>query len=537
MKTETRKTTRWDRRSFLKAAGMGTLVSALSPLPLVPSKLYAQSLNPLQLFSTFFIGHGGYMSRELPTRWNPNSSNLIEREVGIPVFPNAGMKHALTSNRSIAMEPLTNFLRQNAEGQLVLNEVFDSRWTTNGLIEYLNVFHNFYIPWYYGHGEAVLGDTFTGHNASAPLTGPSLSEVVGQSPLYMPQQGNSYKMPMVVNLGIETKRLVNPDDIHSAIEIAPNVIRSSGVYQATLGMAQSLSPNGNSLGVAKLLEEVQRLKTRPGVSFKDQQRLEAHQDRLLTLLQTVQDGSCTFTQDLPESPPWNQYHWNADENGYREMHSQLIASYMALAAASCGRAVISNMNAGTFTRAPRLFGGFHAELAHFITSNNNVEERVRRMKLGYTPWIRNQLGRSVFDLALALKNTPAGDGKNLLDHSLIVVAMEAGPRTHQGRGLTLFTIGGASGRLKTGLYVDASQAGEEYSYGGGTERIKSDPLMESQFHRRGLPLQNLLNTICVAAGLSPDRYELNPGQGFFRFSQEANPPIPPGAILNPVLNL
>jgi hypothetical protein len=491
----------------------------------------------MKFFGTFMIGHGGSYSRELPTRRNLNSSNIVEREVGIPVFPNPAMRFLVTSNYSIAMEPISNFLRPNANGEMVLNEVFDARWAQNGLMEYLNVFHNFYMPWYYGHGRAVLGDPFTIHNANAPQAGPHLSQVVAQSPLYMPLQGSSYLSPLFVNLESQARRLTDPSNIASALDLTPSIWSSPQVYQATIGVAQGLSPNGNSLGVSRLLEEVQALKGQSQTSSVDRQRLEAHEDRLLSLLQTVQNGSCSFSGSVPPMPSWNQVHWNEDRDGYRATQSQLMASYLALATAACGRSVFANSNPSRFAIEPGIFGDFHIQVVHSMSSRPPVEECLSKMTQAMQPWLRNQMGRSVFDIALALKNTPAGDGKNLLDHSLLVVAFEAGTYTHESQGITVYTIGGASGRLKTGFYIDASQQNQTYGYGAQT---MSYPFMTPELNRKGIPYINFLNTICAAAGLSPNRYELNSGQGFFRFSQpnlEANPPISPGAILSPVLNL
>ncbi|MGA0164028.1 MAG: hypothetical protein ACO3LE_07260, partial [Bdellovibrionota bacterium] len=506
--SKSQKKLQFDRRDFLKATGVGALASMISPIQFLNSNLYAQSaIQPLKFFGTFMIGHGGSYSRELPTRRNLNSSNIVEREVGVPVFPNPAMRFSLTSNTSIAMEPLNNFLRLNANGEMVLNEVFDSRWAQNGLIDYLNVFHNFYVPWYYGHGRAVLGDPFTGHNADAPQAGPHLSQVVAQSPLYSPLQGGATLNPLLVNFD-HAKRLIDPTNLNSAVDSAPTIYRTDQAYQATIGVAQGLSPNGNSLGVSKLLEEVQALKNQAQVSANDRQLLEAHEDRLLSLLQSVQNGSCAFSGALPPSPTWNQVSWNADENSYRAIQSQLISSYLALATAACGRSLIANMNPGYFIREPNSFGEFHSEVVHRLNGRPVLDEAVPRMAQAMQPWLQGQMGRSVFDIALALKNTPAGDGKNLLDHSLLVIGFEAGTNTHDSRGLTIYTIGGAAGRMKTGFYIDASQQNQSYGY---NPNVMSYPLMTSELNRKGLPYINFLNTICAAAGLSPDRYELNSG--------------------------
>lgn len=201
---------------------------------------------------------------------------------------------------------------------------------------------------------------------------------------------------------------------------------------------------------------------------------------------------------------------------------------------ACGRSLIANMDPGYFFRAPGVFGEFHSEVVHRLNGRPAMEESIPRMTQAMQPWLQGQMGRSVFDIALALKNTPTGDGKNLLDHSLLVIGFEAGTNTHDSRALTVYTIGGAAGRMKTGFYIDASQPNQNYGYQAG---VMSYHLMTPELNRKGLPYVNFLNTICAAAGLSPDRYELNSGQGFFRYAQEANPAIPPGAVLSPVLNL
>ena len=520
------------RRDFLRAAGMGALGSFISPIDPLNFQLFGQSgIPPLSLFATGMILHGGLLSRETATRRDFNSADPILREVGVPVFPDPTKKFPLTSSVSIAMEPLANFLRDNGNGKMVLNEILDHRWFEAGLIPYLNIFHNFYIPWYYGHGYAVVGSTLTGHNPNAPKTGPHLSQVVGQSPLYAPLINGGLRNPLLVNMD-SARRFINRDNLNSDLEPVARVQRTGQVFQQTIGVLENLASNGNVSGISRLLDEVRVLKSHDQVSPVDLLRLAAHENRLISLLSSM--GGCSLTAGLPSAPPAFKYtDWGQDLNGYRTEQAQLMASYMARAARDCSRPLIVNMNPGHFVLEPTQFGGFHKEVVHRLSSRPPLDEALPRLQV-MQDWVGKQMSRSVFELALALKNTPTGDGKNLLDHSLIVIGFEAGTFTHNSRCLTLYTIGGAGGRLKCGFYVDATQPNQSYNYAGG---IMNYPLMSPALNRKGLPFVNFLNTICRAAGLPPERYEVETGKGFFRYGHEASPPILSSAVLSPILNI
>ena len=532
------------RREFLRDIGVGGLTASILPQFIFPGNVFAQSASALKFMGTFYIGHGGTHGLELPTSRVPDSTVLSERELGVPRFPTTPV--ALTSNYNIFQNSLSDFLRSDGSGGQCLNSIFDRRWVDAGLIPYMNIITGSDIHWYYGHGYAVCGNTYTIHNSETPLSGPTLDQAIKLSPLYSPRQNDALVPAIAAHFDGNpmVRALSNPDDITSElVTISPNVNEVSA-YNSLIGAALNLNPDAGTRGVTQVVDDLRRLRNSSSISAADRLALQLQESRLLSFLEAIRENSCSFSGGVPAQPLWRQVNWNNDTDGYRAQVAQRISEYIALAASACGRPIFFSSELGAFASQGihfSQFGEYHENVAHYTTPNPNgsnpappIESRVTRIKEALVPWVAKQINDFVLPLAMELKNTPAGGGPNLLDQSLITIVFEAGHRTHEGRGLTMITLGRAQGRLRTNQFVDLRDRTQLIDYRSNTAFINSDPLMVPNLKWVGLPYVNLANTICAAAGIPSNRYEWTSGAGFFSYRDSAHR-VPSGLRINSLL--
>jgi hypothetical protein len=88
---------------------------------------------------------------------------------------------------------------------------------------------------------------------------------------------------------------------------------------------------------------------------------------------------------------------------------------------------------------------------HILTHEESIDE-----ELGYQPratWFFTPIIDGFATMAKELANISEGDG-TLLDRSLVFASSESGlAKIHGVENLPMFTLGGAGGRIKTGLHM------------------------------------------------------------------------------------
>jgi hypothetical protein len=115
-------------------------------------------------------------------------------------------------------------------------------------------------------------------------------------------------------------------------------------------------------------------------------------------------------------------------------------------------------------------------------------------------WLTN----NVFKALLDRLDVDEGNGKTMLDNSLVVWGNELG-LAHYSTDVQTLMAGGAGGAIKTGYYVDYIDWTQSYA----------NPIEGWGVLSPGLPTNRWLVTILQAMGLSPADYERNgtPGYG------------------------
>lgn len=129
---------------------------------------------------------------------------------------------------------------------------------------------------------------------------------------------------------------------------------------------------------------------------------------------------------------------------------RLFASLLAHAFA-CGQTNVANVNLGGSTSNLRQRG--NQQTFHMLTHEEPVDAA-----LGYQPqvaWFSNQVAEALAEFATIFDTFKEGE-KTLLDRSIITYSTDSGfARTHSIENIPLLTIGGAGGRLKTGMHLQA----------------------------------------------------------------------------------
>ena len=109
------------------------------------------------------------------------------------------------------------------------------------------------------------------------------------------------------------------------------------------------------------------------------------------------------------------------------------------------------------------------------------------------------------DLAYKMDQVTMGDGKTLLDHSLILFTNEAGQVTHHSGCVDYPVImaGGAGGYFKTGMFVDFSDKTKVYQDLNGL--IAGNPLVQAE--SPGLYYNQFLANALMSMGIPNQEWE------------------------------
>lgn len=153
--------------------------------------------------------------------------------------------------------------------------------------------------------------------------------------------------------------------------------------------------------------------------------------------------ACAVPQKVAETPTGTEVETAAANH-------KLFALLMAHAIA-CDQTRVINVSFSDGPSSLRKTG--EATTHHIHTHEDPVDPT-----LGYQPgaaWFEDQILKSFADLLAALKNVREGDG-TLLDRTLILATSECGyAKQHLLDNIPIFLAGGAGGRIKTGVHLNA----------------------------------------------------------------------------------
>jgi hypothetical protein len=248
--------------------------------------------------------------------------------------------------------------------------------------------------------------------------------------------------------------------------------------------------------VDKVLANYQRVRGNPRLSRADRDRLDDHVQRLSELQRRLTTVTSCVRPSAPAAPHgtvaegavvWNSPYANNPtmQTAWYRARNELVA-----VALSCG---LSRIAVGLFDPHLGVWSGdWHQEVAH--QAGRVDGERQAILWQSY-----NTFFKDIFlDMVTRLDAIDAGQGKTLLDQSMVVWTQEAGPETHNFKDQTIVGFGGANGRLRTGQLVDYRN--QRLSF----ERVTTGPIVV----RPGLLWHQWLGTVLQTFGIPKSEWEL-----------------------------
>lgn len=241
---------------------------------------------------------------------------------------------------------------------------------------------------------------------------------------------------------------INPPEI-SAVEVYQKLFGAgfqdpnSSVFTADPGTVVRKSV------LSAVLEDSKEFYKKLGAS--DKARLDQHFTALRELegrleLQLKKPPPALSCAKPPQSPEEIQVglDYRFVEDRHKAMTDLLV---MALA---CNQTKVFNMlysnSSSSLTREG--LSGVHHSLTHEELIDDELGIQVQ------SSWFLREAFKSFAYFVEALERQPEGDG-SLLDHTLVYAHSDnESAKTHVLDGTPMFTAGGASGRLKTGLHID-----------------------------------------------------------------------------------
>ncbi len=457
------------RRQVLRGAGGFALA-----LPLLPSlqPRNAHAASGAKRFVAFATDQGGSFYKDT----YPERSTLTHKESPYP-------------GHEIGWGPLP---RRTEGGLAKLSNILSAPESqlTERLIGKMNVICGLDVPYYLSHhtgghlGCFARNDRHDPGSAAQPFI-PTIDQVMAWSPKFYPRLD-----------GIKHRSIVTGRDSHGVSFGHSNPSAGSGMVQK-VSVKSNLSnlfndifqpmvaaPSRRTPIVDRVMENYKDLREgNRRLSVEDRRRLDDHMSRLAELqrsLTVVRGTNCTEGA-RPELD--GAAGGLAASKNYFGALNDIIAT-----AFSCDttRIIVFHVK-DTFSN---FTGSWHQSVAH---QNWQSQSAYDTLIESY-----RQVFRHVFVDLIAKLDVDAGQGRTILDDSLVQWTQECGPESHMSISLPVITAGSAGGFFRTGMFVDyrnmttpAARLGMNV-----TERIGDVPAKYA-----GLLYQSWLGTALAAMGI------------------------------------
>jgi hypothetical protein len=229
-------------------------------------------------------------------------------------------------------------------------------------------------------------------------------------------------------------------------------------------------------------------------------RLDAHIAMLSELEMSI---NATVACTVPGTPTDDsQSHGGRTSKADTSKWAQLFLDVIA-AAFACGASRIGVMGWGDTSSYSDYTGtDWHHDVAHQWYLDQQQGWLAQSYQLVFE--------QAFVYLAAKLDAMDDGNGKTVLDNSLLVWSQESGMETHNSVGVPVVTFGGAAGYLNTGLYCDyRNHASPSIAYAG--DAPASSPIsttLKNYVTYPGLLYEQWLATAAQAMSVKPSEFEL-----------------------------
>jgi hypothetical protein len=470
-----------DRRRFLLGAGGAALALPLLPSLFTPNEVKAQT-RQLKCFAAFWTPYGGVGNRDM--------------------YPAAS---TLTQNMTYAGYQIRrgNLALTNVGGEVQMSNICRAPASdlTAALAAKANIIHGVDIPFWIDHnnggsmgnwGDTNIGDRFPPTNFITRTQ--TIDQIIGWSPNFYSDTTLMRERVMVVNE--ISYAHADPRARTGPISRVSSTARGSReLFDKLFGT--NTAP-AKPLVVDQVLESYKQLRDgNSRLSADDKRRLDEHMQRIAELQRKLRAAA-------PPAPPARpaksssqldtQSNFNtasAPQVEFYQLYNEVIAAAFSTGASRVASIGTYGWEFGTFKHG--IFADFGGDW------HNDISHQYRYAGAAYDQLAagnRRFFARVQLDLAKRLDAINTGDGKTLLDHSLVVWHQECGNRTHLGINMPIVAFGSAGGFLHTGQYLD---------YRNLSKKLYDANDAETSHH--GLVWNQWMATILQSMGLQPSEYE------------------------------
>lgn len=467
------------RRQFLLGAGGASLALPLLPSWLSLSDAEAAEAGPGKCFAYMQLPHGGVVQQDM--------------------YPEAAAAESKTyAGHSIRRQTLQGKV---ANGETRISAVLraPSSRLTPALIAKMNVLRGVDLPHYPGHGGGQALGNFS------DITGGLIDEEI------------NWRKPTIDQVMSYAPGFYAATPAERAIVFGPlsfqyeNQAAQSGALRQTkefggsnLALFDKLfgsQPLPNSKPTAapdtrlidKVFENFKRVRDSGRLSNVDKRVLDDHAQRIAELQNKLKrplvganiarpssdTAKVIGTDDYGINPKLHIEHWR--------LWLDVVAAAFSVGAS---RVFVAFLDQTTFSDHS---GDWH-DLAH-------SSEQARRVK--FTESNQKFFQDVMLDFAAKLDATTTGNGKSVLDSSLVAWAHESGSYSHHGTAMPIVTFGSANGYMATGQYCDYRNLDKKIVVPGSEDR------------HHGLVWHQWLGTALQAMGIPQSAYPgLKGGMGY-----------------------
>ena len=489
------------RRQFLTGAGGAALAIPFLP-SLVAGTAHAQALSeaPSRLVC-FGTGHGGIWGGNM----YPGDHTLTQRTA---YLPGHDVRHG-----ALALSP--------ADGQAQLSPLLsaDSDRLTPELVAKMNILRGVDLPFYLGHHfSGYLGAYGGNHNGPqdpAFDVVPTIDQVMAYSPNFYPDLSGITRRTIQIG---QPKWDGSTNDREMSWTHSNPVTRTGPLQpvlasQSPWALFQSLfaaprSPRTNRRRVLDRLVDSYRT-LRDGdmgwsrrISRDDRRVLSDHMERFAEIERRLGvQSTCepTMPSGLGEGGERGTAHYRPDDSGfgYVRLYNEVVA--MAFRCDVSRIAVIDARSLWT-----EFQGDWHQDVVH-VMGEGGGNVRLQELVVAEN---RTFFQEAFLDLCQRLE-TQEGEGRTVLDNTLVFWTQEAGKNTHQQNSLPIVTAGSAGGRFTTGQYIDYRRRGDQ--------TMRPRGAFEGFVNERdpeGVLYNQWLATVLRSMGVAPRDFERNGTRGY-----------------------
>ncbi|MBK7860654.1 MAG: DUF1552 domain-containing protein [Archangiaceae bacterium] len=488
------------RRFVLRWLSGATLALPVLPSLLTASQARAQAAAPQKNYVHLFVEHGSVAGANMFPADNPAAERVTL--AGIEM-----RRSALTAQVS------------NGLAQLSPTLIAASSQLTPRLISKLNVLRGLDIPFGIAHYRGATLGNYAANNADNPLS----AQVKSQYPRRTIDQVMAWSTSFYGTTPAVTQRSVTiavPDpyaDAHLSYGFA-NPAAGTGAITHIQGTLSSwelfarlfpgagTTPTARAPIVDRVLAQYRALRDgNRRLSAADKQRLDDYLQRVSEVQRRLTASSAASCQQVSRPAADNStvqsrsgYSTNP---AYQAEYYRMLTDVIALAL-ECGRTRIASLGlvSGVDSFSAEVAGpSWHDDVAHPAQDDANAQ---RRMVASRVAFFRDVL----VPFVSKLDGIDTGDGKTLLDKSLVVCAQEHGNLTHQTTSIPVITAGGADGALRTGSYCDYRNIVRKPKlFGAGGEFANE---------RYGVPMNQFFGNVLQVMGVPRAEYQESNHDGY-----------------------